>query len=158
MLYLTDSINLKMEILKMKEQTKCLSVNLPLSKVEELKAIKEQTGKSQNEILTESILNGIENFKQSENQLFLVKVRIDTAKMMELGQKLKSGELDKQMIKFTYCLKSDPTVGVSLWTAKNKAEFDRLFAPHKEYYKDIIEVFSAIKPEEAMTLIMQEIN
>lgn len=142
----------------MKEQTKCLSVNLPLSKVEELKAIKEQTGKSQNEILTESILNGIENFKQSENQLFLVKVRIDTAKMMELGQKLQSGELDTKMIKFTYCMKNDPTVGVSLWTAKNREDFDKLLVPHKKYYKEVIDISSAVKPEEAMTLIMQEMN
>ncbi|MFO7656240.1 MAG: hypothetical protein R6W78_04170 [Bacteroidales bacterium] len=144
-----------MEIIKMKEQTKCLSVNLPLSKVEELKSIKEQTGKSQNEILTESVLTGIENLKQDSKQLFLVKVRIDTSKMMELGQKLQSGELDTKMIKFTYCIKEDPTVGVSLWAAKDNEEFDKLFAPHKEYYKEIIEISSAIKPEEAMTLIMQ---
>lgn len=142
----------------MKEQTKCLSVNLPLSKVEELKAIKEQTGKSQNEILTQCILNGIENFKQCENQLFLVKARIDIAKMIELGQKLQSGELDTKMIKFTYCIKNDPTVGVSLWTATDRADFDKLLAPHKEYYKEIIEISSAVKPEDAMTLIMQEMN
>lgn len=142
----------------MKEQTKCLSVNLPLSKVEELKAIKKQTGKSQNEILTDSILDGIENFKQCDNQMFLVKARIDTAKMMELGEKLQSGELDTKMIKFTYCIKKDPTVGVSLWTAKDKADFDKLLAPHKEYYKEIIDISSAVKPEEAMTLIMQKMN
>lgn len=147
-----------METIKMKEQTKCLSINLPLSKIDELKAIKEQTGKSQNEILTESILTGIENFKQDSKQLFLVKVRIDTSKMMELGQKLQSGELDTKMIKFTYCIKDDPTVGVSLWMAKDKREFDELFAPHKEFYKEIIEVTSAVKPEEAKDLILKGMN
>jgi dsDNA-binding SOS-regulon protein len=147
-----------MEIIQMKEETKCLSVNLPLSKIEELKAIKENTGKSQNEILTESILSGIENLKQDPKQLFLVKVRIDTSKMKELGQKLQSGELDTKMIKFTYCLKDDPTVGVSLWMAKDKDDFDELFSPHKEYYKEIIEISSAVKPDDAMALIMQKMN
>lgn len=147
-----------MEIIQMKEETKCLSVNLPLSKIVELKAIKEKTGKSQNEILAESILSGIENLKQDTKQLFLVKVRIDTSKMMELGQKLQSGELDTKMIKFTYCIKDDPTVGVSLWMAEDKDDFDKLFAPHKEYYKEIIDISPAVRPEEAMALIIQEMN
>ena len=142
----------------MKEQTKCLSVNLPLSKVEEIKATKEQTGKNQSEILTESILNGLNSYQEQGKQLFLVKVRIDTSKMMELGQKLQTGELDTGMIKFTYCVKNDPAVGVSLWMAKDQNEFNDLFAPHKEYYKEVLEVIPAIKPEEAMTLIMQEMN
>ncbi len=158
MLYLTDSINSKKEIITMQEQTKCLSVNLPLSKVAEIKAIKEQTGKSQSEILTESVLNGIEILKQENKQLFLVKVRIDTTRMMEFGEKLNSGELDTSMIKFTYCIKNDPTVGVSLWTAKDKDEFEEFFTPHKEFYKQVIEISSAIKPDEAMALIMQEMN
>ncbi len=147
-----------MEIIQMKEETKCLSVNLPLSKIEELKAIKEKTGKSQNEILTESILGGIENLTQEQKQLFLVKVRIDTSKMKELGQKLQSGELDTKMIRFTYCIKDDPTVGVSLWMAKDKNDFEQLFEPHREYYKEIIEISSAVRPDEAMALIIQGMN
>ena len=101
---------------------------------------------------------GLDNLTQDDKQLFLVKVRIDSSKIIELGQKLQSGELSKKKIQFTYCLKDDPTVGLSLWAVKNKEDFDEFFKPHKEYYKEIMEVLPAIKPNEAMNLIMQEMK
>ncbi len=78
--------------------------------------------------------------------------------LIQQGQKLRSGELDTKMIKFTYGIEDDPSVGVSLWAASDKDEFDRLFAPHAKYYEEIIEISSVVKPAEAMVLIMQKMN
>ena len=142
----------------MEKQTKCISVNLYADQLEQIKAVKEQTGKSQNTVVVESILHGLKKFEDSKNQLFWVKVRIDPAKMMDFGQKLQSGELKTTMIKFTYCLRDDPTIGISLWEAKNEEEFNRLFTPHKQYYKEVLEINPAVKPENAMALIMKEVN
>jgi len=134
-----------------------MSVNLTLKQLEQVKIIKEHTGKSQNGILAESIMYGLKKFQKSDNQLFWVKARINPLRMKEMGQKLSSDELKTSMIKLTYCLKNDPTVGISLWEAKNQEEFNFLFEPHKEFYKEVIDVNPAIKPEEAMNLILQEI-
>jgi hypothetical protein len=142
----------------MEKQTKCISVNVTTEQLEQIKMVKEQTGKSQNSVLVESIMDGLKKFEDSDNQLFWVKVRIDPIKMMEFGQKLQSGELKTNMIKFTYCIKDDPTVGISLWEAKNENHFNELFASHKDYYKEVIEVNPAVKAEEAMSLIMKEMS
>lgn len=142
----------------MEKQTKCISVNVTTEQFEQIKTVKEQTGKSQNSVLVESIMSGLKKFEDSNNQLFWVKVRIDPAKMMEFGQRLQSGELKTNMIKFTYCIKNDPTVGISLWEAKDENQFNELFVPHKEFYKEVIEVNTAVKTEEAMTLIMKELS
>jgi hypothetical protein len=147
-----------MENFAMKEQKKCLAVNLSLEQFEQLKKVKEESGLSQNELLAQSIRLGLKSFEQSDSELFWVKVRIDADKMMELGQKLQSGELATHMIKFTYCLKTDPAVGISLWEAKNQKEFDALFTPHAKFYKEIIDISPAVRPEQAMALIMQEME
>jgi len=89
------------------------------------------------------------------DRMFLVKVRIDVARMAEFGLKLGSGELDRSHTVFTYCLKDDPSVGMSLWTADDRAHFDRIIAPHAAYYREIIEVREAVRPEEAMRLILE---
>ena len=77
---------------------------------------------------------------------------------MELAQKLESGELDTKMIIFTYCIKDDPTVGISLWKAKDKREFDTAFETHKKYYKEIIDVFPVVQSAEAKNLILEGMN
>lgn len=141
-----------------KEQTKCVAVSLTQNQIDEVKKVKEQAGISQNEVLAKSIMAGLKSFQKTENQLFWVKVRIDPAKMMEFGQKLQSGELSTSMIKFTYCLKNDPTVGISLWEAKNMEDFNLLFEPHKHYYAEVIDINPAIAPEEAMVTIMEQMN
>jgi hypothetical protein len=142
----------------METPKKCISVNLTNEQLEQVKSLIVQTGKSQNAVLTESILNGLKKFENSHNQLFWVRVRIDPSKMLEFGQKLQSGELRTTMIKFTYCLKSDPAVGISLWEAKDENQFYELLAPHKEFYKEIIQIEPAIKADEAMMMIMKEMN
>ncbi|MCK5128957.1 MAG: hypothetical protein KAQ68_03825 [Clostridiales bacterium] len=87
--------------------------------------------------------------------LFYVKVRIDTDKLLELGQKLQSGELDTSCIKATYCLKEDPSIGMSIWEASSQEDFDKKIAPMKKYYKDIMEIMSVITQEESMVILMQ---
>ena len=89
------------------------------------------------------------------DRMFLVKVRIDVDKMEEFGLKLRNNELERSHTVFTYCLKDDPSVGVSLWTADDRAHFDRIIAPHAVYYREILEVREAVKPEEAMRLILE---
>lgn len=84
---------------------------------------------------------------------FYVKVRIDTDKLFELGEKLQSGELDKSNLKMTYCIKDDPSVGINIWEADDREDFDKIFAPHKVYYKEILEITSVITPKESMAIL-----
>jgi hypothetical protein len=91
-----------------------------------------------------------EQFEEVFFMLFLVKVRIDVAKMAEMGARLQSGELDKSNLRSTYCLRDDPAVGLNIWEADSEAEFNRVFAPHKEYYKEVYEVTPVITPLESM--------
>jgi hypothetical protein len=88
--------------------------------------------------------------KQEYKMLFQVKIRVNIAKMTEFAQKLQNGELDRRLIRGeTYCLKSDPAVGYSIWEAYSKDEFDTKFAPWRNYYSEV-EVNQVITPLEAM--------
>ena len=60
---------------------------------------------------------------------FLVKVRVDVAKIPEFGAMLRGNKLDRSAIRGeTYCLSEDPTVGYSVWEAENRVAFDALFS------------------------------
>jgi len=88
--------------------------------------------------------------------IFLVKVRVNVSTMMEFGQKLQKGELDRSCIKSeTYCIKDDPALGYSIWEAQTKEEFEEKFNPWKQYYEST-EVTEVISPNEAMKLIMSK--
>ncbi len=87
--------------------------------------------------------------------LFFVKVRLDVTKMAELGQKLQAGAMPTHPLS-TYCLKDDPSVGLNIWEAKDRAEFDKAFAPHREYYSEILEISPIILPQESMQLLMKQ--
>ena len=89
--------------------------------------------------------------------LFFVKVRIDMDKLGDLGQKLLNNELDLSNILSTYCLQDDPSVGISIWQSENRKEFDRAFAPHKEFYSEVIEVTPVITPEESQKILMKKL-
>jgi hypothetical protein len=89
--------------------------------------------------------------------LFFVKVRINLKKMVELGQKLQSGELDRSNLRSTYCLKDDPSVGINIWEADDRNDFNMKFKPHKEYYSEILEITPVIKPEESFQILMKQI-
>jgi hypothetical protein len=142
----------------MKEQTKCYSVNLTKEQEDKLNSIKETCGKSKSHILSESIETGLKkSFLESKyKKMFLVKVRIDSNRVMEMGLKLQNGELDKTNLLFTYCLKYDFTVGVNLWMAEDRDHFDKIFSPHKQYYKEILEIEEVILPQEALELILKK--
>ncbi len=84
---------------------------------------------------------------------FFVKVRIDTDKMEELGRKLASGELDRSSYSAVYCHQFDPEVGVSVWEADSVEDFYARFAPHRAYYRDLLEVTPLILPSEAMQIL-----
>jgi len=87
---------------------------------------------------------------------YLVKVRVNQAKLPEFGEKLQKGELDRSMIRSeTYCLNKDPAVGYSVWEAENRKAFDSVFSEWKNYYSEteVMEVISAI---EAMKMLMKK--
>jgi hypothetical protein len=89
--------------------------------------------------------------------LFYVKVRIDVSKLAELGRKIQSGEFDAHP-KSTYCLQDDPSVGLNIWEAADLADFERKFAPQREYYADVYEVTPVITATEAQQLLAKQIK
>jgi hypothetical protein len=85
--------------------------------------------------------------------LFFVKVRIDVTQMAEMGRRLADGTLDRSALRSTYCHAFDPEVGLNIWEAETPEEFRRLFAPHRAYYRDVIEVTPVVTPPEAMAML-----
>lgn len=137
---------------------KCIAVHLPLDLLGKIDEQKAKTGLSQSGVITDLIEKGLGlsgNDKALGKTLFFVKVRIDTVKMAEFGQKLKSGELDTSRTIMTFCAKDDPTVGMSFWYADSLKDFEKVFAGHKRYYKEIIEIVEVITPMDSMKLIMK---
>jgi hypothetical protein len=85
---------------------------------------------------------------------YLVKVKVNVSTMMEFGEKLQKGELDRSCIKGeTYCLKEDPSIGYSIWESETQEEFEKKFHPWKQYYSKM-EIKEVISPDEAMRLLM----
>ena len=81
---------------------------------------------------------------------FLVKVRVNTAKLKEFGEALRKNALDRSCVRGeTYCLNEDPAVGYSIWETENGDEFERKFREWKEFYSET-EVREVISPNEAM--------
>jgi hypothetical protein len=84
---------------------------------------------------------------------YLVKVRVDVAKLAEFGAMLRENRLDRSAIRGeTYCLSEDPAVGYSVWEAEDRAAFDARFSAWKPYYSET-EVRELIEPQEAMKLL-----
>lgn len=140
---------------------KCIAVHLPIDLVDKINEQKTKTGQSQSALLTELIENGLDfssNKKGSGKMLFFVKVRIDTSKMIEFGQKLQNGEIDTSHTIMTYCIKDDPTVGLNFWHVDSQEEFDEIIAQYKSYYKEIIETIQVVTPMDAMKLIMENMK
>jgi hypothetical protein len=86
--------------------------------------------------------------------LFFVKVRIDVDQVNELGRALAEGSLDRSALRSTYCHRYDPEVGLNIWEADDLADFRRRFAPHRAFYRDLVEVTPVITPVEAMQLLI----
>lgn len=142
-------------------EKKCIAVHLPIDLYEKLNAHKSQTGQSQSSLIISFLERGLATTDQSANAqpfLFFAKVRIDLAKMPEMGQKLQSGELDTSQLVVTYCLKDDPAVGLSFWKASSVADFESNFAQMLPYYKEVIEVMQVVTPTDAMNLLLEKMR
>ncbi len=86
---------------------------------------------------------------------YLVKVRVDVAKMAEFGRALQSGELDRSCIRGeTHCLLEDPAVGFSVWEAESRDEFERRFTGWRPFYSEV-DFRQVVSPGEAMVLLMK---
>ena len=140
---------------------KCIAIHLPVDLLEKINEQKAKTGQSQSSVMIDLIEKGL-GFSSGQNSLgkmfFCVKVRINPSKMTEFGQKLQNGEVDTSHIIMTYCIKDDPEVGISFWHADNEHGFEKVFAQHKEYYKEILEVIPVITPVESMKLILESME
>lgn len=86
--------------------------------------------------------------------LFFVKVRIDVTQMPEMGRRLADGTLDRSALRSTHCYAADPEVGLNIWEAEDATELRRLLAPHRAYYRDVIEVTPVVTAPEAMALLL----
>ena len=136
---------------------KCIAIHLPVDLLDKIDERKAKTGQSQSALMIDLIEKGLgfaSNDKTVGNMLFFVKVKIDPAKMLAFGQKLQHGEIDTSHTIMTYCIKDDPTVGLSFWHADSMEQFEEVFAQHRPFYKEVIEVTPVITPMEAMKLIM----
>jgi hypothetical protein len=148
-------------MLKENSGKKCIAIHLPVDLLNKINDYKAKSGKSQSGLFIDLIEKGLGISRVSESEskmLFFVKVRIDTAKMMELGQKLQSSELDTSQIIMTYCIKDDPAVGMGFWQADNQKSFEEVFAQHRVFYKEVLEIIPVITPMDSMKLIMEKMQ
>lgn len=90
--------------------------------------------------------------------LFFVKVRVDLDKLPALGEKIQNNGIDLSKIISTYCIQDDPSVGISIWQSESRDEFERIFAPHKEFYSEIMEITPVITTEESQKRLMEQFN
>jgi hypothetical protein len=82
--------------------------------------------------------------------LFFVKVRIDVERLDELDRRLQDGTLDRTALRATYCYRDDPEVGLNIWEAQDAADLRRRFAPHRAYYRDVVEITPVVSPVQAL--------
>lgn len=140
---------------------KCIAIHLPEDLLEKINTQKAKTGQSQSALMINLIEKGLgysSHEKQLGEALFFVKVRIGTSKMMEFGQKLQTGQIDTSHTIMTYCSKDDPTVGFSFWHANSREEFESVFAQHRAYYNEVMEIIDVLTPMDAMKLIIENIR
>lgn len=88
--------------------------------------------------------------------LFFVKVRIDVAQMMEMGRRLADGTLDRSHLLSTHCYAADPEVGLNIWQAADAADLRRHLAPHRAFYREVLEITPVVTAPEAMRLLLPD--
>ena len=86
--------------------------------------------------------------------LFFVKVRIDVGQMVEMGRRLADGRLDRSGLLTTHCYAADPEVGLNIWEATDAADLRRRLAPHRAYYREVLEITPVVPAREAMELLL----
>lgn len=86
--------------------------------------------------------------------LFFVKVRIDVAQMVEMGRRLADGRLDRSHLRSTYCHAADPEVGLNSWEADDATDLRRHLAPHRAFYREVLEITPVVTAPEAMQLLL----
>jgi len=87
---------------------------------------------------------------------FLVKVRVDTAKLGQFGAALQANQLDRSLIASeTFCLANEPAIGYSIWEAQTAEQFERAFTPWKKFYAET-EILPVIGPNEAMAHLLKK--
>lgn len=89
--------------------------------------------------------------------LFYVKVRIDLSQLAVLGQKLATGALDRAPIRCTYCVRDDLAVGMSIWEAVDPEDFEHKFAPHRDFYAEVMEIIPVVTADESQRLLMAQL-
>lgn len=140
---------------------KCIAVHLPDDLLDKINEQKTKTGHNQSALIIDLIEKGL-GYSSNENifgkMFYFVKVRIDSAKMIEFGQKLQNGEIDTSHTIMTYCIEDDPTVGLNFWHVDSEEEFEKVLAQYKPYYKEIIETIQVITPMNSMKLIMENMK
>jgi hypothetical protein len=140
---------------------KCIAIHLPVDLLDKINQQKAKTGQSQSGIMIDLIEKGLgfsSNEKIVGKMFFFVKVRIDTAKMTEFGQKLQNGEIDTSHTIMTYCIKDDPTVGLNFWQVNSQDEFEKILAQYRPYYREIMETYQVVTPMTAMKLIIENMK
>ena len=147
----------------MEKNKKCTPVYLNTIQQEKLEKIKEKSGKSQAEIMKESIeiglnqsLSSVHNENKTKRIYFMVKVKVNKELLTEFGKALANNELDRSSVKSeTFCIKNDPAIGYSIWETETKEEFDKKFGPWKRFYFET-ETTEMITPNEAMLALMKK--
>jgi hypothetical protein len=89
---------------------------------------------------------------------FFVKVRVDMDRLPEFGRRLQSGELISGSVGSTYCLAADPEVGMSVWEAESRDDFERKFAPYREFYAQVIEVETVVLAADAQKMLFERMR
>lgn len=89
---------------------------------------------------------------------FLVKVKVNKAKLKAFGEILQNNGLDRSCIRGeTFCLEEDPAVGYSIWEAESRNEFDEKFRNWKEFYSEA-DIREVISPKEAMMRLFSSLQ
>lgn len=87
---------------------------------------------------------------------FYGKVKVNTEMLQEFGQKLSDNELQRNHVKFSFCLKNHPEIGLNIWEADSRAELEKILLTYKPYFSEIIEIKELITPQESFAFLIQE--
>lgn len=82
--------------------------------------------------------------------LFFVKARLDVNNQ--------TNDLDLSAVLFTFYLEDDPATELSVWEARDTADFHAIFLPHRPYYAEVLEITPVVEHHDAMRLLTQRLE